>query len=435
MKRWIPLLLICLGLPLLAGSAFARSIPLTEYNALRHVEISRDGEELLMRFDFKNPIRQKLEPHYFKRSVQLDFALTYVDPPKRHYPVNESPVTQVYVSQFDSRLMRVRFILADENGLDRRHFKFQKAGKSLEVRIKAPGSPYDEELDRLIERAVGASSRQQVIEKSEPEEKSIESQPAKKEPDVPSIRKKKESPRIKKVAFTGSDVQPLGEVKESEIPELKKSTPIKLKDQDKEPIVMVGNERSQEGDSLWGSAFKMLSTLAFVIGLMFLVFYIFKKVVVKQGMFGTADKPIRVISTGFLGPKKSIAMVEVAGRVLILGVANDQITLLSSLEDEDEVARIVEGGEKKHSKSSEKPEAVTSKSNAAPAVTARKEDLPDLYTRKQKATTTPTPARKKPGVFSKYVKQFSKADEGNNQAVNDLKRMIRQRSGRVKVGA
>lgn len=58
-------------------------------------------------------------------------------------------------------------------------------------------------------------------------------------------------------------------------------------------------------------------------------------------MFGTADKPIRVLSTGFLGPKKSIAMVEVAGRVLILGVANEQITLLSSLEDEDEVARLV----------------------------------------------------------------------------------------------
>ncbi len=435
MKRWIPLLLICLGLPLLTGNVFARSVPLTEYNALRHVEITRDGEELLMRFDFKNPIRQKLEPNFFKRSVQLDFALTYVDPPKRHYPVNESPITQVYVSQFDSRLMRVRFILADENSLDRRHFKFRKAGKSLEVRIKAPGSPYDEELDRLIERAVGASSRPPVIEKKEPENKTIESEPATEKPVASTIRKKKEKPRIKKVAFTGSDVQPLGEVKESEIKKLKKSTPLKLRDQGKEPLVLAGNEKSEEGDSLWGSAFKMLSTLAFVIGLMFLVFYIFKKVVAKQGMFGTADKPIRVISTGFLGPKKSIAMVEVAGRVLILGVANDQITLLSSLEDENEVARIVEGGEKKQSKPSQKPAAVSSKNSGTPASSRKKEDLPDLYTRKQKTTTSPAPARKKPGVFSKYVKQFSKEDEGNNQSVNDLKRMIRQRSGRVKVGA
>ncbi len=429
MKHWIPLFLIFLGMMVQPSAAQARDIPLTEYNALRHVDVTREGDELLLRFDFKNPIRQKLVPHYFKRSVQLDFSLTYVDPPKRHYTIEEGPVTQVYVSQFDSRLMRVRFILAEENGLNKRHFNFQKEGRSLQVRIKNPGAPYDEELDQLIKRAVGASTFKPVHEE-EPQPELLET--VLETPVVKKIKRVKEKLRQEPGSLSQGNVESIGELEETKIPAIKKSTPIKLKDQSKEPLLLAGNGKSESDDSLWESGFKMLTTLAFVVGLMFLLFYVFKKLVAKQGMFGTADKPIRVLSTGFLGPKKSIAMVEVAGRVLILGVANDQITLLSSLEDEDEVARLVNNDTKQKNGQLPSIEKKSASNGTHTSKKVVKEDKPDIYTSRKKAS--PTKAKASTGAFSKYVKQFSKPGDKNNQAVNDLKRMIRQRSGKVEVG-
>ncbi len=429
MKRWIPLFLILLGMIVHPDLSPARSIPLTEYNALRHVEVSREGDETLLRFDFKNPIRQKLVPQYYKRSVQLDFSLTYVDPPKRHYAIEKSPVTQVYVSQFDSRLMRVRFILAEENGLNKRHFKFNKNGNSLQVRIKKPGSPYDEELDQLIQRAVGASSVGSTQEESfQPEME--EAQPE--APIAKKIKRPGKKPTLQNEPLVSKNVEAIGELQESKIPALKKSTPLKLKDQASESLLLAGSEKTVEDDSLWESGMKMLTTLAFVVGLMFLLFYIFKKLVAKQGMFGTADKPIRVISTGFLGPKKSIAMVEVAGRVLILGVANDQITLLSSLEDEEEVARILYNDSKGKQGKQVQPERIVSKKEISQEKKNERDSKPDVYTRRKKSV--PSKTKTLAGPFSKYVKQFSSSSEGNNQAVNDLKRMIRHRSGKVEVG-
>ena len=432
MKRWIPLFLIFLGMIVQPDAAPARSIPLTEYNALRHVEVSREGDDLMLRFDFKNPIQQKLVPHYFKRSVQLDFSLTYVDPPKRHYEIKKSPVTQVYVSQFDSRLMRVRFILAEENGLNKRHFEFNKEGNSLEVRIKNPGSAYDEELDQLIQRAVGSSSSNSARQES------IQLEVEEAEPEAPVVKKIKRAgnkPTLKNEPLVSKNVEAIGELEESKIPSFKKSTPLKLKDEIKEPLLLAGSEKAVEDNSLWESGMKMLTTLAFVVGLMFFLFYVFKKLVAKQGMFGTADKPIRVISTGFLGPKKSIAMVEVAGRVLILGVANDQITLLSSLEDEEEVARILNNDSKGKNGKRVHSENNVSKNEMPQDKKIERDSKPDVYTRRKKsAPSNPSKVKTLAGPFSKYVKQFSNSSEGNNQAVNDLKRMIRHRSGKVEVG-
>jgi flagellar biogenesis protein FliO len=42
---------------------------------------------------------------------------------------------------------------------------------------------------------------------------------------------------------------------------------------------------------------------------------------------------IEVLSTHYLGPKKSIAVVRVAGRILVLGVSNDAINLITQLPD------------------------------------------------------------------------------------------------------
>jgi flagellar biogenesis protein FliO len=48
---------------------------------------------------------------------------------------------------------------------------------------------------------------------------------------------------------------------------------------------------------------------------------------------GRKDKMIEVLSNHYLGPKKSIAVVRIMGRTLVLGVTNDSINLISQISD------------------------------------------------------------------------------------------------------
>ena len=85
---------------------------------------------------------------------------------------------------------------------------------------------------------------------------------------------------------------------------------------------------------------------AVVLGLIFLIFFGFKKYVLKNTAFGGGNKLVNVLGTWFLGPKKNIALVEVAGEVLVLGMSQDNITLLSSITDEEKIEEIKNAGGK-----------------------------------------------------------------------------------------
>jgi flagellar biogenesis protein FliO len=49
---------------------------------------------------------------------------------------------------------------------------------------------------------------------------------------------------------------------------------------------------------------------------------------------------VKVISTGYIGVKKSVTMVKIPDAILVLGVTNERITLLSKIEDQVLIDRI-----------------------------------------------------------------------------------------------
>lgn len=79
---------------------------------------------------------------------------------------------------------------------------------------------------------------------------------------------------------------------------------------------------------LWDSVLRMLSALGIVLALMMVVVAVARRVMGAR-IGAAADAPlIRIISTGYLGPKKSISVVSVAGELLIIGTtATDVIPL------------------------------------------------------------------------------------------------------------
>ena len=80
------------------------------------------------------------------------------------------------------------------------------------------------------------------------------------------------------------------------------------------------------------STFKMLTALGIVMGGLLVLFYFIKRFL-KRDIDGSKEQLIKVIASQYLGIKKSISIVEVLGSILVVGVSNDNISLLTKIED------------------------------------------------------------------------------------------------------
>ncbi|OGP22218.1 MAG: flagellar biosynthetic protein FliO [Deltaproteobacteria bacterium GWA2_55_10] len=86
---------------------------------------------------------------------------------------------------------------------------------------------------------------------------------------------------------------------------------------------------------------KSILTLIFTLGLLGLAMYALKRFM-KGGAAGKSGStnPVKVVTTVFLGPKKNIAVVEVAGEMLVLGLTPASITFLSKIENKEAVEEL-----------------------------------------------------------------------------------------------
>lgn len=78
--------------------------------------------------------------------------------------------------------------------------------------------------------------------------------------------------------------------------------------------------------------FQMLAALGIVLGGLLLVFYFLKRYLKRDGG-GSNTQLIRVIASQYIGIKKNIALVKVPGTILVVGVSNDKISLLTKIQD------------------------------------------------------------------------------------------------------
>ncbi|WP_051475423.1 flagellar biosynthetic protein FliO [Bacillus sp. J37] len=109
--------------------------------------------------------------------------------------------------------------------------------------------------------------------------------------------------------------------------------------------VKLNEETEVQGDALSITAWdfmKMIFALGFII---FLIYALLKFVTKKNRVFQQGQVIVNLGGTN-LGQNKSVQMVKVGKRVLVVGVG-DSITLLKEIEDEQESKSIIEDFEKK----------------------------------------------------------------------------------------
>jgi flagellar biosynthetic protein FliO len=80
------------------------------------------------------------------------------------------------------------------------------------------------------------------------------------------------------------------------------------------------------------TALQMLTALGIVLGGLFFIVYLMKRFL-KRDAAGTKKQLIKIVASQYIGIKKNIALVEVPGAILVVGVTNESISLLTKIED------------------------------------------------------------------------------------------------------
>jgi flagellar biosynthetic protein FliO len=85
--------------------------------------------------------------------------------------------------------------------------------------------------------------------------------------------------------------------------------------------------------SFFWSFFKMLVSLAVVIGLMIGAMFVMKKYFYQAPSAAQGTGVINIISTRPLGPKNGIMLVECLGKLILVSFSGQQMSTLTTIED------------------------------------------------------------------------------------------------------
>ena len=404
------------------------------FNRLKNVKTSKVDAGFIIRLEFEKPVGDYSEPEFFDKSVQVDFPLAFIKPAKKYYPAEGFDLTKVFAAQYNTETLRIRFLKKDGSDIKNR-FHLAKQGRFVIVRLDQfePLSQSDsivrgekttseettndklmdeDELAKFLARAsekIRIQSRQNNSDTIKPRktETPVESMETEKVDQVADV----------KVTRAGMGVEPLVErIKKAarldsstDKKDGEKKTKMDRSTEKKSPLFSLKDSRpTGKPIELVPSSMKMFSMLALVLGVIFLLFFGFKKFVLKNTVFGGGEKLVTVLGSGFLGPKKNIVLVEVAGEVLVLGMSQDHIALLTSITDPEKIEEIKDTGGKGGS------------------------GLNWNQANRQSEKTAAS-VGKVAGQFSNYMKQFSGSEKSTKEkSVADVTDQIRQQMGRFK---
>ena len=94
--------------------------------------------------------------------------------------------------------------------------------------------------------------------------------------------------------------------------------------------------------SLIGTFLRLILTLLLIVCLIFVTVWGLKLILEKRGINSLEDetKPVKLLSSTYLAPRKAIHLVEMGKRILVLGVGNDEISKLDVITDPEEIEMI-----------------------------------------------------------------------------------------------
>jgi flagellar biogenesis protein FliO len=111
-------------------------------------------------------------------------------------------------------------------------------------------------------------------------------------------------------------------------------------DKDKSaPPLALPEETPNPSPGLFSTLVRVIFALTIIVGLIVITVWGVKLVWEKQGWNHLSEpgKPIKILSTTYLGPQKSIQLVEIGKRLLVVGVGKEEVNCLDVISQPEEV--------------------------------------------------------------------------------------------------
>lgn len=298
--------IVILGLAILPGLAQA-AVNLKKVNII-------DGNQIELLFDGKIETSQ-VKTEFVRDNIQLSLSNTSVYPAKVSM-VSGSDLMKVFAYQYSPALVRARFTVKGEASQYANRLQVKISGKTVSVRI-APAK-----ADQVVSAAASALRTVSAPEKTV-------------EPASAALAKEAEQKEL------------LERISASEREKGAETAATKIADKsDEKSEKKMGRKESLAGGKPLPSPFRSIGVMLFVLGIFGLFVLFLKRMkngqsnakAARGGLGGFLNKlsgtgagtaMIEVVATHHLAPKRSIVVVRVQDRMLVLGMTNDSVNLIT----------------------------------------------------------------------------------------------------------
>lgn len=297
---------------------------------LKKVQIT-DGSQIELIFDGKIGSNQ-IKTEFVRDNIQLSLSDVSVYPAKVSM-VSGMELTKVFAYQYAPKLVRARFTVKGDASQYQNRIQVKTNGKIVTVRLLPGGK------DQVAASASSAERASKDVEKVAKEE--------------PTPQKEAELSGEEKMLLDRviSNAQSKAEKNEEKADAKEAASDTKENAKNKKSGQLTSGKPLP-------SPMRSIGVMLFIVGLLGLFLMFMKrlkggsmnaKVKNAKGLTGLLGKisgnlanrnMIEVISTHNLGPKKSIVMVKIQNRMLVLGMTNDSVNLITEFkanESEEEV--------------------------------------------------------------------------------------------------
>ncbi len=320
-------------------------------NYLQSLKVYKNPDELRVVIDFLSPIKAEPVPSFYEKSVQFDIPDTYIHPAKRVFEVGDEFLKYVYALQHSKDKVRMRLLVAQSGISLKDRLSVLRDDKNLVIVIKKTAVTKSQETTVIksktknIKSEINIAGSQKDLEMKSQElgegDLKLQMQNIVSELDTQQSKADINNLEgIKAVEGKIEEVKPQRTTQNPEprIPKDEKSAGSGyLKYQEPLPV---------EPPDMSSAIIKTVTALAIVLAAVLLISYIAKKVLKKNDMVFGKDKLIRVLGTSYIGVKKAITLLDVAGEVLVIAVTNNNITMLTKLESEDAKSKLLNSNSK-----------------------------------------------------------------------------------------
>jgi|GEM_PF-1165107 len=311
--------LIAMGLALVPGLALA-AVNLKKVNIV-------DGSSIELVFDGKVETSQ-VKTEFVRDNIQLSLTNTSVYPAKVSM-VSGSELTKVFAYQYSPALVRARFTVKGDAQSYANRLQVKISGKTVTVRIADMKS--DAKGDKV---ATAAASALRTVAAPE---KTVEQAGA-------SLAKEAEQKELLE-RIASAEREKNAEKAAAKVAE--KAEKSEAKTETTEKRLGARKDQPLAGGKPLPSPFRSIGVMLFVLGL-FGLFVMFLKRIKTGGAknaksakggiggflnkisgAGAAKAMIEVVATHHLAPKRSIVVVRIQDRMLVLGMTNESLNLIT----------------------------------------------------------------------------------------------------------